>query len=48
VYAYLRRWRLSGTWQQIHTTLREQVQQQSGQLPTPSAAILARPVDQDD
>ncbi len=40
VYAYLRRWRLSGTWEQIHTTLRERVRQQSGRQPTPSAAIL--------
>lgn len=40
VYASLRRWRLSGTWEQIHTTLRERVRQQGGREPTPSAAIL--------
>jgi putative transposase len=40
VYAYFRRWRLSGTWEQIHTTLRERVRQHSGREPTPSAAIL--------
>ncbi len=40
VYAYFRRWRLSGTWKQIHTTLRERVRQRGGREPTPSAAIL--------
>ncbi len=40
VYAYFRRWRLAGIWEQIHTTLREQMRQQSGREPTPSAAIL--------
>jgi putative transposase len=40
VYAYVRRWRLSGTWERIHTTLRERVRQQSGRQSTPSAAIL--------
>lgn len=40
VYAYFRRWRLSGTWEQIHTTLRERMRQRSGREPTPSAAIL--------
>lgn len=40
IYAYFRRWRLSGTWEQLHTTLRERVHQQAGRQPTPSAAIL--------
>lgn len=40
VYAYLRKWRLDGTWERIHTTLRERVRQQVGRQPTPSAAII--------
>ena len=40
ISAYFRRWRLSGAWEQLHTTLRERVRQQSGRQPTPSAAIL--------
>ncbi len=40
IYAYFRRWRLSGAWEQLHTTFRERVRQQSGRQPTPSAAIL--------
>jgi transposase len=39
-YAYFRRWRLAGVWEQIHTILRERVRQQTGRLPTPSAAII--------
>ncbi len=41
VYAYLRAWRLDGTWELVHTTLRERLRQQVGRQPTPSAAILA-------
>ncbi len=40
VYAYFRRWRLDGTWQRLHTTLRERVRVHLGRQPTPSAAIL--------
>jgi putative transposase len=40
VYAYFRRWRLAGVWEQIHTILRERVRIQAGRLPTPSAAII--------
>ena len=40
IYAYFRRWRLAGIWEQIHTTLRERVRQQAGRRPAPSAAIL--------
>ena len=40
VYTYFRRWKLDGTWERIHTALRERTRQQSGRAPTPSAAIL--------
>lgn len=40
VYAYFRKWRQDGTWEQIRTTLRERVRQQVGQQPMPSAAII--------
>jgi transposase len=40
VYSYFRKWRLDGTWERIHTLLREQVRQQVGRQPTPSAAII--------
>ena len=40
VYDYFRTWRLDGTWERIHTTLRERVRRQAGRQPTPSAAIL--------
>ncbi len=40
VYAYFRKWRLDGTWEQVHTTLRERLRQQVGRQPTPSAAII--------
>jgi transposase len=40
VYYYFRRWRNDGTWEAIHTPLREQVRRRAGREPTPSAAIL--------
>ena len=40
VYHYLRRWKIDGTWERIHTTLREQVRLKGKREPTPSAAIL--------
>ena len=40
VYYYFRRWRNDGTWEAIHTRLREQTRRQLGREPTPSAAIL--------
>ena len=40
VYAYFRRWRLDGTWERLHTTLRERLRRAVGRQPTPSAAIL--------
>lgn len=39
-YYYFRRWRDDGTWEAIHTALRERLRVQLGREPTPSAAIL--------
>jgi putative transposase len=39
-YDYFRKWRTDGTWQQVHDALREQVRQEAGKEPTPSAASL--------
>lgn len=39
-YYYFRRWRDEGTWEQVHTTVRERLRVQLGREPTPSAAIL--------
>jgi putative transposase len=35
-----RSWRLDGTWERIHTTVREWARRQAGRPPTPSAAII--------
>lgn len=40
VHYYYRRFRLDGTWQRIHDTLRERVRRQAGKKPTPSAAVI--------
>ncbi len=40
VYDYYRRWRKDGTWEAIHTALREQVRQAAGRECSPSAAVL--------
>ena len=40
VWTYFRQWRIDGTWQRIHTALREQVRVKQGREPTPSAAII--------
>ena len=40
VYTYFRNWRLDGTWQRIHDSLRRQVRKAAGRHPQPSAAIL--------
>ena len=40
VYGIFRRWRLSGLWQKIHDTLREQVRRAAGKKSTPTAAIM--------
>ena len=39
-YHYFRVWRLDGTWERVHTTLREQTRRQAAREPTPSAAIV--------
>ena len=40
VWTYFRMWRNDGTWERIHTALREQVRVKQGREPTPSAAII--------
>jgi putative transposase len=40
VYHYFRLWRLDGTWERIHTLLRERLRVQLGREPQPSAAII--------
>ncbi len=40
VYHYFRRWGLDGTWQRIHTTLREAERRRVGRKPQPNAGIL--------
>jgi len=40
VWSYFRRWRNDGTWQRMHTALREAVRVKQGREPTPSAAII--------
>jgi len=41
VHYYYRRWRLDGTWEEVHGTLREQVRsEKEGREATPSAAII--------
>jgi putative transposase len=40
IWSYFRQWRNDGTWQRIHTALREQVRVKQGREPTPSAAII--------
>ncbi len=40
VYDYWRQWRLDGTWERMHTALRERLRQQAGRDPQPSAGIV--------
>lgn len=40
VYGYFRAWRNGGTWEDMHTALRERTRRQMGRQATPSAAIL--------
>jgi putative transposase len=40
VYHYFRAWRLDGTWERIHDTLRDQTRAAAGRATSPSAAIL--------
>jgi transposase len=39
-YYYFRQWRNAGTWETVHSTLREQARGRLGRKPTPSAAII--------
>ena len=39
-YHYFRSWRLDGTWERMHTALRERLRRLLGREPTPSAAII--------
>jgi len=39
VYHWFRRWRLDGTWERVHTALRERVRVAVGRDPQPSAGI---------
>lgn len=40
VYHYFRQWRLDGTWERLHTALREILRAKVGRDPQPSAGIL--------
>ena len=40
VYHYFRLWRLDGTWERVHDTLRNQVRVAAGRAVSPSAAII--------
>lgn len=40
IYHYFRAWRLDGTWERIHTAVREAVRRQVGRDAQPSAAII--------
>ena len=40
VYHYWRLWRLDGTWERIHTALRERLRVKIGRNPQPSASII--------
>jgi putative transposase len=39
VYHYFRAWRLDGTWERMHTALRERTRVRTGRNPQPSAGI---------
>src|SRR4051794_38683531 len=40
VHTWYRRWRLDGTWEQIHEALRCQVRKQEGRKPTPRSSAV--------
>lgn len=40
VYHYFRLWRLDGTWEKVHTMLREEVRKQEGRDAQPSAGSI--------
>jgi putative transposase len=39
-YHYFRKWRLDGTWERLHTALREALRAQVGREPQPSAGVI--------
>jgi putative transposase len=39
-YHYFRVWRIDGTWERIHTILRERIRRKAAREATPSAAII--------
>lgn len=39
-YHYFRLWRLDGSWERMHDSLREDARVQAGREPLPSAAII--------
>jgi putative transposase len=40
VYMYFRQWKVDGTWEKVHDTLRDRIRGQEGRKKSPSAAIL--------
>lgn len=40
VYSSFRRWRLNGTWNRVHATLRDAVRRKAGKQAQPSVAII--------
>ncbi len=40
VYTYYNAWRTDGTWETLHTTLRERVRRREGREATPSAGVV--------
>ena len=40
VYTIYRRWKLNGTWERLHETLRERCRRRAGKKSTPTAAII--------
>jgi putative transposase len=40
IYHYFRAWRLDGTWEQIHSAVRERLRIQLGREPYPSAGVV--------
>jgi putative transposase len=40
IHHYFRAWRIDGTWQRLHTALRERVRVRTGRDPQPSAGIV--------
>ena len=40
VYMYFKQWRVDGTWEKVHDTLRDRIRSQEGRKKSPSAAII--------